>query len=101
MPQSIGAPHACEIEYCMGNLHLVDAFDWTPDDFTVSETMQNFFANFIIHGNPNGEGLPEWPAAEADDPTPPVMVIDVTSKAVDAVNDARYQFLDRAYGNRE
>lgn len=98
-PEPIGAPHACEIEYCMGNLDLIDAYAWTEDDYKVSETMQNYFANFIINGNPNGEGLPEWPAAEPDDPTPPVMVIDVESKAVDAAYDARYLFLDKAYGN--
>jgi len=65
----------------------------------VSETMENFFANFIKTGNPNGDGVPNWPAAEAKDPTPPVMVIDVESKAVDATDDARYVFLDKAYKN--
>ncbi|MBN2411517.1 carboxylesterase family protein [candidate division KSB1 bacterium] len=99
MPEPIGAPHACEIEYCMGNLDLVGDYAWTEDDYKVSETMQNFFANFIISGNPNGKDLPEWPAAEANDPTPPVMVIDVESKAVDAANDARYMFLDKGYMN--
>ncbi|WP_416864594.1 MAG: carboxylesterase family protein [Imperialibacter sp.] len=91
--------HAPEIEYCMGNLYLVDDYAWTPDDFKVSETMENFFANFIKTGNPNGEGVPNWPAAEAKDTTPPVMIIDVESKAVDAKDDARYVFLDKAYKN--
>lgn len=99
IPEPVGAPHACEIEYCMGNLPLVDDYAWTPDDYKVSETMQNFFANFIMKGNPNGDGLPNWPAAEANDTTPPVMVIDVESKAADAQNDARYLFLDKAYKN--
>lgn len=98
-PPAVGAPHACEIEYCMGNLHLIKEFEWTKDDYTVSETMQNYFANFIINGNPNGKDLPEWPAAEANDATPPVMILDVQSKAVDAQNDARYLFLDKAYKN--
>ncbi|MFC4097214.1 carboxylesterase/lipase family protein [Euzebyella saccharophila] len=97
--EPIGAPHACEIEYCMGNLHLVDDYAWTAEDFKVSETMQNYFANFIISGNPNGQELPEWPNAKANDVTPPVMVIDVESKVVEAQNDARYQFLDKQYGN--
>jgi para-nitrobenzyl esterase len=98
-PPAVGAPHACEIEYCMGNLHLVKEYAWTKDDYAVSETMQSYFANFIIKGNPNGDKLPEWPAAAPDDTTPPVMVIDVTSKAVDAKDDARYLFLDKAYSN--
>jgi para-nitrobenzyl esterase len=61
--------------------------------------MQNYFANFIIKGNPNGGNLPEWPAAEPNDTTPPVMIIDVTSKSVDATDDGRYLFLDKAYKN--
>ncbi len=96
---AIGAPHACEIEYCMGNLGLVDLFEWTEEDYKVSETMQQYFANFIKSGNPNGDGLPEWLAAEADDPAPPVMVIDTESKAITARNDERYRFLDHFYGN--
>src|SRR5690606_34935464 len=39
MPEPIGAPHACEIEYCMGNLHLVNDYAWTSDDYKVSATM--------------------------------------------------------------
>ena len=99
MPEAIGAPHACEIEYCMGNLDLVKDYAWTKDDYTVSETMLNYFANFIIKGNPNGDKLPDWPAAEANDTTPPVMIIDTQSKSVDAKDDARYLFLDKAYKN--
>lgn len=99
MPEPIGAPHACEIEYCMGNLHLVTDYAWTADDYKVSGTMQDYFANFIKTGNPNGEGLPEWPAAGADDNSPPVMILDTESKAVDAQMDERYLFLDKSYNN--
>ena len=98
-PKPIGAPHACEIEYCMGNLHLVDDYAWTKDDYKVSKTMQEFFANFIKTGDPNGKMLPEWPAAAAQDAMPPVMIIDVESKVEKAKDDARYEFLDADYGN--
>ncbi|WP_019670332.1 carboxylesterase/lipase family protein [Eudoraea adriatica] len=98
-PEPIGAPHACEIEYCMGNLQLVDDYAWTEDDFKVSETMQNYFANFVKTGNPNSEDLPEWPSAEANDTAPPVMILNTESVAKNAVNDARYEFLDKTYGN--
>jgi para-nitrobenzyl esterase len=100
-PEPIGASHACEIEYCMGNLHLVSDYAWTPDDYKVSETMQNYFANFIKTGNPNGEKLPQWPAAQKAEAAPDVMILDVESKAVKAKDDARYRFLDRAYGNNK
>ena len=101
MPEPIGAPHACEIEYCMGNLHLIKDYAWTADDYKVSETMQNYFANFIIKGNPNGSGLPEWPAAKAGDNNPDVMIINTESKAVKATDDARYLFLDKSYKNNK
>lgn len=99
-PKPIGAPHACEIEYCMGNLHLVDDYAWTKDDYKVSEMMQNYFANFIKNGNPNGENLVTWPAAGAQETTPPVMIIDTECKVEQAKNDARYEFLDKDYGNQ-
>ncbi|MFN4145932.1 MAG: carboxylesterase/lipase family protein [Runella sp.] len=99
-PKAVGAPHACEIEYCMGNLHRIKEYAWTADDYKVSDTMLNMFANFIKTGNPNGQKLPEWPAAKASDAAPPVMVIDTESKALKASNDARYHFLDKAYKNQ-
>jgi para-nitrobenzyl esterase len=99
MPKPIGAPHAAEIEYAMGNLHLVDDYAWTDNDFKTSETMLNFFANFVKTGNPNGENLPKWPSVEANNTNPSVMVIDTESGSKDAENDARYLFLDKAYKN--
>lgn len=94
MPEPIGAPHACEIEYCMGNLDLVKDYAWTADDYKVSETMLSYFANFVKTGNPNGDKLPEWPAAQANDATPPVMILDTESKAV-KYDDSRYVFQDK------
>jgi len=99
MPEAIGAPHAAEIEYAMGNLHLVDDYAWTADDYKTSETMQQFFANFIKSGNPNGEDLPNWDAAQAKEEAPSVMIINTESKQTKAVNDARYEFLDKSYKN--
>ena len=98
-PEPIGAPHACEIEYAMGNLPLVDVFAWTADDYKVSKTFMNYFANFIKTGNPNGDELPEWTALTGTDTAPPVMVIDTQSKLVKATDDARYHFHDKSYGN--
>jgi len=98
-PKPVGAAHASEIEYCMGNLHLVDTYAWTEDDYKVSETMHNYFANFIKSGNPNGEKLPDWPAAKPIDPEPDIMIIDVESGAEKALNDARYVFMDKAFKN--
>ncbi len=99
-PKAVGAPHACEIEYCMGNLHLVKDYAWTANDYKVSETMSNYFANFIKTGNPNGAKLPEWTVAKSGDTTPPVMIIDTESRTEKSAIDARYEFLDKAYKNK-
>ena len=96
-PEPVGAPHACEIEYCMGNLALVKDYAWTADDYLVSETMLQYFANFIKTGNPNGNKLPDWPAAAPKDDMPPVMIIDTQSRAEKAEMDGRYRFLDGKY----
>ena len=99
MPGPIGAPHASEIEYCLGNVFLVNDYQWTEEDYTVSKTMQDFFANFIMNGNPNGQGLPQWNPAKPGDDTPDVMIIDVDSKGVEATDDARFELLDKKFGN--
>lgn len=96
-PEAVGAPHACEIEYCMGNLHLVKEYAWTADDYKVSDTMLNYFANFIKTGNPNGESLPTWSPAKAGDATPDFININTETKGEKSQIEARYLFLDKQY----
>ncbi|GAA4415933.1 carboxylesterase family protein [Nibrella viscosa] len=92
-PPARGAVHSAEIEYAMGNLGSNKVYAWTPEDYKVSEVMQNYFANFIKTGNPNGAGLPNWPAANAGN-TVQVMHIDVNTGAQPEQNRSRYLFLD-------
>lgn len=99
--EPVGAPHAAEIEYFLGNLARNQHYSWTKDDYKVSETIQQYLANFIKTGNPNGENLPEWPSAEASDKNPPVLIMDVEPRNEKAANEERYLFLDRSYGNDE
>ncbi|MGQ8336236.1 carboxylesterase/lipase family protein [Sunxiuqinia sp. A32] len=98
--KSLGAKHASEIDYCMGNLSINKDFAWTKDDYAVSKTMQEYFANFIKTGNPNGLGLAEWKAAAPSDDAPSVMIIDVESKLMKAYNDERYRLLDKIFQNQ-
>ncbi len=94
-PPALGAVHSAEIEYAMGNLPHNKVYAWAPEDFKVSQTMQTYFANFIKTGNPNGAGLPQWPAANADKSVG-VMQIDVTSVAKPEQNRARYLLLEKS-----
>lgn len=91
----MGAPHAAEIPYVMGNLDRVHAYAWTQDDYQVSATIQNFFANFIRTGDPNGSGLPHWLQWQAG--SPEIMRIDTVSRSVEASHEPRYRLLDRLY----
>ncbi len=95
-PAALGAVHSAEIEYAMGNLASNKVYDWSPDDYKVSETMQAYFANFVKTGDPNGPGLPKWPAATGGGDSQ-VMRIDVTAGAAPEKHRARYLLLDSIY----
>lgn len=90
-PGQEGAGHSVEIEYAMGNLAGNKVYAWTDDDRALSAQMQDYFANFIKTGNPNGAGLPEWPQASAGAGSR-LMKLDVPSTAIIATDDAHQQF---------
>ena len=93
LPRPRGAVHSAEIEYAMGNLDSNKVYAWTPEDYKVSRVMQEYFANFIKTGNPNGPGLPAWPTFD----TGQRMTIDVDTRAELEKVRTRYQFLDQFY----
>ncbi|WP_439697504.1 carboxylesterase/lipase family protein [Mucilaginibacter sp. AW1-7] len=97
MPAAVGASHASEIEYAMGNLAGNKVYAWTPDDYKVSETMESYFANFIKNYNPNGAGLSKWDANTAGKSPVKFMDIDVKSGQKTENDRDRYLFLDKEY----
>ena len=62
-----GAVHSGEIEYALGNLATNEVYAWTAADRRTSATMEGYFAQFIKTGDPNGAGLPHWPAVRESD----------------------------------
>jgi para-nitrobenzyl esterase len=90
-----GASHSAEIQYAMGNLDLDKRYTWEPADYEVSKTMQAYFVNFIKTGNPNGPGLPDWPAYSADN-NYQRMHIDAKSQAEPEAHRDRYLALEAA-----
>lgn len=95
-PPAKGAVHSAEIEYALGNLATNKVFAWTPDDYKVSREMQAYFANFIKTGNPNGAGLPTWPATRPGAATEQLLRIDATTRLVPDKTRPRYQLLEQA-----
>ena len=81
-----GAWHADEIPHVFGNLGLGFAAPGVPSapapsaaDTAMSELMSTYFTNFAKSGDPNGAGLPRWPAFSEQNQQ--VMFLDANSSA--------------------
>ncbi|MCH8265041.1 MAG: carboxylesterase/lipase family protein [Proteobacteria bacterium] len=55
-----GAYHSGELAYVFDNLDVV-GLGWDDDDHGLSELMADYWVSFARNGNPNGDGLPNWP----------------------------------------
>jgi para-nitrobenzyl esterase len=60
----LGAVHTTDVVYFRNALDTVDR-PWTPQDRKLSDVMSSYLVNFATTGNPNGTGLPNWPAYKA------------------------------------
>ncbi|PYX44635.1 MAG: hypothetical protein DMG83_12825 [Acidobacteria bacterium] len=92
--EGLGAYHSAEIEYVFGQLDS-KALPWRPEDRALSAQMQKYWTNFARNGDPNGPGLPKWPAYSADGWE--IMYLNARSKAGKDGQRARYQFLDQTW----
>ena len=62
-----GAFHSSEFGYALKTLKLWNK-PFTQTDWELSEKMSSYWVNFAKTGNPNGEGLPEWPVFDKNSP---------------------------------
>ena len=56
-----GAYHASEIPYVFDNLSRSNR-PWQDVDRKLADTMSSYWVNFAAGADPNGKGLPNWPA---------------------------------------
>ena len=86
-----GAFHSAEFGYALHTLKFWDR-PFTDVDFKLEETMSSYWVNFAKTGDPNGEGLPVWPAF--DDSKPEVIELGDEVKAAPLPYKEQLNFLN-------
>ena len=62
-----GSPHGQDVAYVFQVLDP-DSPQVTKTDLAISEAMGTYWTNFAKYGDPNGEGMPEWPVFSDENP---------------------------------
>ena len=95
-PGAYGARHASELPYVFRQLTEHGRPAPTPKDEALSDMMRTYWTNFVKTGNPNGTGLPKWPAY--NDVEPQMLHIESgNTKAGPLVNTNGLKLLDEYF----
>ncbi|XP_013359472.1 PREDICTED: acylcarnitine hydrolase-like [Chinchilla lanigera] len=63
-PPRVKADHGDEVFFVFGSSFWGNEIDFTEEEELLNRRMMKYWANFARNGNPNGEGLPHWPALD-------------------------------------
>lgn len=85
------ATHGAETLYAFDNLKS-RKWSWDAMDTQVAHIMSSYYANFARTGDPNGPGLPSWPAYSGT--SPERMVFDANGAAAAPLSLARVRLID-------
>ncbi len=91
-----GAAHATDIPFVFNTLESTGN-PVSDADRAVADLMASYWANFARSGDPNGPGLPDWPAWTAEGPRH-VMRLNASASAEPESDRARFDFLDGLQG---
>jgi para-nitrobenzyl esterase len=78
-PNADGSGHGSDVPYAFQTLSGGAQGAPKPEDLKLSEMISSYWVNFAKSGDPNGPGLPKWPAFAENDQK--VMVFDAASSA--------------------
>jgi para-nitrobenzyl esterase len=87
-----GSGHGSDVPYAFRTLSGGPAGEPKEADLKLSDMISSYWVNFAKSGNPNGSGLPEWPAFKMDDKK--VMVFDTAPGARPVPSLDRFKAFD-------
>lgn len=89
-----GASHGMEMPYVFDHLDQ-QALPWRPQDRRLAAVMSTYWTNFAKSGDPNGPGLPTWPAFAASNGQ--AMQLGGTIEPGPITDEADLRRIDRLY----
>lgn len=90
----LGSWHSGEEVYLYGNIPT-DSNLYDKQDRELSDSMLKYYRNFIISGDPNGEGLPVWSPANGE---AKIQEFGEQIAFTDAPYQELYEIMDEMYG---